>query len=102
MQPLRLYLAPCARRPWVAAQAGGMTNMTTDEEAKGATFDAKLNEQIMQTSKMHYNLAQDVIITTEDKVRLCIFRHVEMLTGKGAWVTPVSLFFTFATVITTA
>ena len=43
-----------------------------------------------------------MIITTEDKLRLCIIGHIAALTEKGSWIAPVSLFLTFVTVITTA
>ncbi|MGE3703423.1 MAG: hypothetical protein AB7G08_32515 [Hyphomicrobiaceae bacterium] len=67
-----------------------------------AKFDEKVSEQITRTSTMRWNLAQEVIITTEDKLRLCVQKHVSSLTEKGSWVAPVSLFFTFVTVVTTA
>ncbi len=66
------------------------------------TFDEKVNEQITQGSTTHWNLAQEVIITNEDKLRLCILKHIDSLTVRASWVAPVSLFVTFATVLTTA
>jgi hypothetical protein len=75
--------------------------MSADEPAK-ATFDAAISEQIVQGSKTHWNVSQDVIVTTEDRIRLCILGHLTTLAEKGGWVAPVSLFFTFATAMTTA
>jgi hypothetical protein len=66
------------------------------------TFQASIGEEITQTSKVHINLAQDVIVTTEDRFRLCLQGHVDRLAAKERWLAPVSLFFTFMVVLVTS
>lgn len=58
-------------------------------------------ENLVKVSEVHLNVSQEVIITTEDKVRLCLRDHMELLSKKGRWITPVSLFLTLLLVFAT-
>jgi hypothetical protein len=67
-----------------------------------ATFEKSFAKNLMQSSQTHVNLGQDFIVTTEDKVRLCMTRHAHRLSDRKAWTTPVSLFVTIVLVLLTA
>jgi len=68
----------------------------------GAKFEESFGREIMQSSALHLNLGQEYIITTEDKVRLCMTNHANGLATRNAWIGPVSLFVTILLVLITA
>jgi hypothetical protein len=51
---------------------------------------------------LHKNLAQDVIVTTEDKVRICLMQHQERLLLSTSWQTPLGLTATLGTTLVAA
>ena len=74
----------------------------TNNENIDTKFQESFGTDLVQTSKVHLNLSQEVIITTEDKLRLCFASHVEAFKHKQAWIAPVSLFATFLIVFATS
>ncbi|AHI05493.1 hypothetical protein BDW_04925 [Bdellovibrio bacteriovorus W] len=51
---------------------------------------------------VHKNLDQSVIIVSEDKLRLCLISHREVLASKLSWLAPLSLLLSFVTTLSTA
>lgn len=74
----------------------------TSADPNTARFQESLGPEFVQNSKFHINLSQDVIVITEDKLRLCLLSHATNLTAKERWLAPVSLFVTFLIVLATA
>ena len=70
-----------------------------NEEEK---FAEALQQKFLQTNKIHSNLEQVVIVTTEDKVRLCLHKSIDRLGTKREWWTPVALLVTLVLALTTA
>ena len=70
-----------------------------NEEEK---FVEALQQKFLQTNKIHSNLEQVVIVTTEDKVRLCLHKAIGNLGTKREWWTPVALLVTLVLTLTTA
>ena len=71
-------------------------------ESPRATFDQALAQDMIKVEKVHWNTGQNVIVTTEDKLRLALQHVVDSLDRKKAWIAPVSLFTTiFLVFITT-
>jgi hypothetical protein len=56
-----------------------------------------LTNQIAQKTKLHLNLDQDAILTTEDKVRLVLLTHLQRLEKRKSWIAPVGIFITVLT-----
>lgn len=56
-----------------------------------------LTNQLAQTTKVHFNLDQNAIITTEDKVRLVLLTHLAVLEQKKFWIAPSGIFITILT-----
>ncbi|MBL4886327.1 MAG: hypothetical protein JKY95_17575 [Planctomycetaceae bacterium] len=73
--------------------------MTDMQKAK---FDKTFGKDMIQTSVLHLNVSQEVIITTEDKVRLCMTEHANQLIARQNWIAPLSLFVTILVVLLTA
>jgi hypothetical protein len=66
------------------------------------TFEETLHQQFRQTNKIHWNLEQVVIVTTEDKLRLCLHKAIDHLGTKREWRTAVALSVTLVLALTTA
>ena len=69
---------------------------------EGETFEETLHQQVRQTNTVHWNLEQDTIITTEDKIRLCLHKNINRLDAKRRWWTPSALLVTLVLALTTA
>lgn len=53
-----------------------------------------VQEEFSQRLTVHKNLCQDVLVTTEDKVRLCLLKHKERLNMRNEWMVPLGIFLT--------
>jgi len=61
-----------------------------------------LASQFMQdSSKVYSNLGQEIIISTEDKIRLCLIEHLSRMEKRKAWVTPLGILLTILIVFPT-
>jgi hypothetical protein len=56
-----------------------------------------LTNQLAQNTRVHFNLDQNAIITTEDKVRLVLLTHLSILEQKKSWIAPAGVFITILT-----
>ena len=64
--------------------------------------EGALQQRLSQINKIHWNLEQVVIITTEDKLRLCLQNAMDRLGTKREWWTPSALLATLILTLTTA
>lgn len=47
--------------------------------------------QLVDVSELHLNVSQEVIITTEDKIRLCLSEHLKRIEKRRAWLAPLGI-----------
>jgi len=66
------------------------------------SFDIKTVSDLVQISEVHLNLRQEVIITTEDKLRLCLSKHLAEMESRRAWIAPLGVFLTILAALITA
>jgi Flp pilus assembly protein TadB len=67
-----------------------------------ATITSESIASAIEVKKVHLNVSQEVIVTTEDKVKLCLQKHLQYLEKKRGWSTPLGIFLTvIAALITT-
>ena len=52
--------------------------------------------------EVNMNLSQKVIVTTEDKIRLCLEKYLKDLENKKEWIIPASILITILAVLITA
>jgi len=71
----------------------------TQEESPSINYLVNVNAEIEQ---IHRNLSQTVIITTEDKLRLTLDKHVKILRDRQDWLTPASVLLATLTTLITA
>ena len=65
------------------------------------TFAEVLQQEFLQAKKIYRNLEQVVIVTTEDKLRLCLQNAIDRLDAKRKWWTPAALFVSLVLALTT-
>jgi hypothetical protein len=61
------------------------------DQATKPSFTGVISGEIISKSTVHYNLGQDVIIITEDRMRLKIDKHLRKISEARFWVTPLSV-----------
>jgi hypothetical protein len=49
--------------------------------------------------QIHRNVASDIIVTTEDKVKLCLMAYMSHIEKRKEWITPFSLFIAIITTL---
>lgn len=55
---------------------------------KGAIIEL---EELAGDFKIHKNLTQDVILTTQDKLRLALIEHRDAISGRREWISAGTL-----------
>ena len=71
------------------------------EKASGNSRSINI-EQLVEIDQLYLNVSQQVIVTTADKVKLCLNRHVKRAEKKKEWITPFSLLLTIIGVLVTS
>ena len=56
---------------------------------------------IQEDSNVTYNLGQNVIVTTEDKIRLCLTKHLQRIEQKNSWAVPLGILLTILIIFPT-
>jgi len=70
--------------------------MTTPNPAPKKNAVIELDQEDFQGEVIiHKNLTQDVVLTTEDKLRLALIQHRETLNSRAEWVGAGVLAFSF-------
>jgi len=75
-----------------------MKNDTPPPQAEIVTFAGEL---IQKTSRIHLNLGQEFVLTTDDKIRLCLNKHLSRVEKRNAWITPLGVLLTIIIVFPT-
>ena len=52
-------------------------------------------------SQVIYNVSQEYITTTSDKIRICLHEHMEHLGKRRAWTTPLGILLTILVTLST-
>jgi hypothetical protein len=75
-----------------------MTTISPDG-APRITVDAS---EILRTSEVHFNVREQYVVTTEDKIRLCLSQHLSAMEQREAWVAPATTLLALVGAIVTA
>jgi hypothetical protein len=75
-----------------------ITNPTNPNTSSGLN----LTRAVIDTSVVHTNVGQEIVVTTEDKLELCLRDHQDILKAKTDWKTPAGLFLAFLTSLVAA
>jgi len=61
-----------------------------------------LNRELLSTSVTYQNISQEFIVTTSDKVKLCLGEHREALRSRTEWVAPAGILASIGTTLVVA
>lgn len=67
--------------------------LEVSEEKAKITIES-LAGKLVRVKKIYDNLGQEVIMTTEDKLRLCLLEHLQYIGKRRAWSTPLGILLT--------
>ena len=62
----------------------------------------EIGKEFTDKLTVHKQLNQEVVITTVDKIKLCLFKNRDCLSSKKDWLLPLSLFITLITTLVAA
>jgi hypothetical protein len=69
--------------------------MTADQNPnQKSNINIGSHESLVSVSEVHLNVSQEVIITTEDKVQLCLSKHLKRMEKKKGWIAPFGVLLT--------
>ena len=71
-------------------------------ESKHKTSKILISKDLLDHSTIHQNVGQEFVVTTVDKLKLCLRNHKEALASRFDWVTPLSVFLTLLTTFVAA
>lgn len=57
-------------------------------------YQLDVGQEFSRRLTIHKSLEQEVVVTTVDKVRLCLMANQDCLRARREWVTPLSLLLT--------
>ncbi|SRR5260370_25984667 len=66
----------------------------------GSTIE--IDKEILKDSKVSTNVAQDIIVTTVDKAKLCLLEHQKTLSARHGWIAPVGILIPVLAALVTA
>jgi hypothetical protein len=73
-----------------------MSDTSISPEAK---FSESFAADYVEQTRVHLNFDQNVVIITEDRLELCLRKHLDCIDSRRAWITPVSLLAAFITTL---
>jgi len=62
----------------------------------------EIGRELSERLTIHTNVDQEILVTTVDKVRICLMEHRDCLTARSEYVTPLSLVLTIFTTMAAA
>ncbi len=55
------------------------------------TYRIDVRKEVTERLTVHTNVTQEVVVTTVDKMRLCLMRHSDQLRARGGWGIPLGV-----------
>lgn len=71
----------------------------------GATDKSKVTldiNDLIKADAININLNQEVIVTTRDKIELCLFKYLKNIESRKNWIAPLGILVTVLITISTA
>jgi hypothetical protein len=76
-------------------------SVLTLKSKKQESLTAVANDLIQQNSRYYTNIGQKIILTTEDKIWLCLHEHLSKIEKRKGWISPLSILLAIITVFFT-
>lgn len=69
---------------------------------KDKTPAVRVDSRLFRSATIHENVAQQIIIITADRAKLCLMEHKRSLSSRFAWIAPLGLVATGVTTLVTS
>jgi hypothetical protein len=56
--------------------------------------ELSLDKELIESSVVHKNVAQEFVVTTSDKIRICLRDYQAALKAQNDWLTPLGILLT--------
>lgn len=66
------------------------------------SLHAYVTNDVWRGTTIESNICQNVVIVTQDKLKLCLIEHCDRLKSRDNWITPASLLAAFLTTLCTS
>lgn len=76
--------------------------MEKDNKSKSQIYKDGLHSVIFENSEVKSNLGEIIIVTTEDKIKLCLVEFLGKVASKREWLSPLGIFLTIILTFITA
>lgn len=78
--------------------------MKTEQEKPAAQSNIDFNsiKSLLTVSDVHLNVSQELIVTTEDKIKLCLSEHLKKVEKRKSWIAPLGILITVVITLCTA
>ena len=77
------------------------SDSTPASDLSSAGMNDLTRMMIQDSSHVTFNLGQNIITTTEDRIRLCMIEHLDRVGRRKSWTTPLGIFLTILVVFAT-
>lgn len=64
--------------------------------------DLQIRRDLLERSVVHSNIRQEIVVTTVDKVELCLRDYQDALKARGDWITPLGILIALLAPLVTA
>jgi len=92
LHPVWILKSACSGCVRFTPQRGGeKVNEQIKPPEKVKIDTESLANQLVNVSEVYLNVSQEVIITTEDKVHLCLSKYLKRIEKKRSWITPLGI-----------
>jgi len=78
------------------------SNSPNTSKTKSAKYFKENDENSKYIAKSHENVKTDLIKITKDKLENILLKYLNSAMKRTSWITPLSLFFSFAVALITA
>ncbi len=51
-------------------------------------IDDQIHAELIKNTNQHFNLGENIVVTTEDKINLCLMKHLKSLEDRKSWLIP--------------
>ncbi len=75
--------------------------MSTPDKGKGQIL-AHVAEDFVRNAQVSINVRGDIIVTTEDKIRLAVVSHLARMEQRQSWIAPLGILVTIVLAIATS
>jgi len=72
-----------------------------DKNQKEETIRGLASDYVALNSKIHSDFNFEIIFTTDDKIKLCLYKYISSIETRNSWQAPLGIFLTIMATFST-